>query len=168
MDKALLHSRPQAPPLNNVGRPEHHWFSVFFPPQLIWGIQHFSIYSSGDSLKMSHRWFWYTTLQAMPSSLPSTPLSTPLLHSSLRFYTALKSVTLSTGKSQPHDLEGIWQCYFHMLKKKGRKLICISFCWNMQDSSKSLYTNDIKEGFITIHMANSTPYLELASNQGGG
>lgn len=32
---------------------------------------------------------------------------------------------------------------------------------------KNLYTDDIKEGFVTVHVANSTPPLELASNQGG-
>lgn len=139
MDKVLLHSRPQVPSLNNAGGPKH-WFSIF-PPQLNWGIQHLSIYSNGDSLKMSHRWFWYTALEAMPLSLPSTPL----LHSSLRLCTALKSVTLGTGKSQPNDLEGIWQCYFNMLKKKGQKLTCISFCWNKHDSNKNLYTNGIRK-----------------------
>ena len=54
------------------------------------------------------------------------------------------------------------------LKKAGQKLICIFFCQSMQDSNKNLYTDDFKEGFVTTHIANSTPYLELASNQGGG
>lgn len=35
-----------------------------------------------------------------------------------------------------------------------------------QDSNINLYTDDIKKGFVTVHKANSTPYLELVSNQG--
>lgn len=57
--------------------------------------------------------------------------------------------------------------YFNIFKKKGHKLICIFFPWNMQDSDTNLYTNDTKEDFVTVHKANSTPYLELAFNQEG-
>lgn len=47
-------------------------------------------------------------------------------------------------------------------------LTCIFFCGNTQSSKKNLYADDTKEGFITVQMANNTPALELASNQGGG
>lgn len=47
-------------------------------------------------------------------------------------------------------------------------LTCIFFCGNTQDSNKDLYADDIKKGFVTLQMADNTPALELASNQGGG
>lgn len=38
----------------------------------------------------------------------------------------------------------------------------------MQDSSKDLYKDDIKDGSVTVHKVNSThTLLGLASNQGG-
>lgn len=67
--------------------------STFFSLQAMWEIQHLSIYSYGDSLKMSHRRFWDTTPEALPCSHSSTAEFFEVPHSSKACHFRYRKVT---------------------------------------------------------------------------